>query len=312
MPFTTPFVSCAQASTRVTRAPHTQPDPCQFPSDVRSNVPIDHEVEYTVMRNLAVSNDLDELDHKVSDVFNKTVENVLTLDHEVDHLHVVFGDVDSDIIITHDVKVCGGCIVPETIRCVYQAGHGLSIGQWIIIDQVSEEWYPVFDGGTTEDDAVAVVTVVDGPDQFCYRAIGPIVNLDYTSLVPGTTYYVTTDGNGGITTTEPADTSVPRFFAISPTEAILLPYRPLDTSTATGGKTQEVFDVDATIAATKIITLSSTPVAGSEDVYINGVLATHGATRDYTITGNVITFNSHMGLACKLVVGDLITVKYNT
>lgn len=309
MPFTTPLVSCAMNTLRATRAPLTQPDPCQFPTDVRDTIPIDDDADVNVVYSRSASSNLN-VDHYVGSFYDLSAESTLAINDEIDHLRIYFGDVESVLDFVHEARACGGCAIPQTHRCLDQVGHGLTIGQWIILDQVSQEWIPAYDaGGTTEDDAVAMVTLVDG-DHFCYKAIGPICTLEGT-LTPGETYYVRTDGSGAISTTEPGDISTPRFFAISSSEAILLPYRPLDAS-ALSGRQIDVFDVDATIAATKQITLTSTPIAGSEDVYINGVLATRGGTRDYTMTGNVITFNSHMGTACKLTVGDLITVKYST
>lgn len=51
-------------------------------------------------------------------------------------------------------------------------------------------------------------------------------------------------------------------------------------------------------------TLAATPVAGSESVYLNGLLQDPGAGNDYTISGSAITF------ADAPVVGDKIRVSY--
>ena len=68
----------------------------------------------------------------------------------------------------------------------------------------------------------------------------------------------------------------------------------------------EVFDVDAMLASTTTVTLLKTPDNNTDDVYLNGLLATPGLTRDYTLSSNTITFNP----TCTLHIGDVVTVKY--
>lgn len=42
------------------------------------------------------------------------------------------------------------------------------------------------------------------------------------------------------------------------------------------------------------ITLANTPIGGSQQVYLNGVRQAPGASNDYTITGNTVTFNFNL------------------
>lgn len=86
-----------------------------------------------------------------------------------------------------------------------------------------------------------------------------------------------------------------------------------DHNCAAGGRIIEdegidIFDVDSLIATNKQVTLSSKPLDGSEDVFINGLLATPGITRDYTLVDDQVIFNNTWDLR----IGDLITVKYET
>jgi hypothetical protein len=70
----------------------------------------------------------------------------------------------------------------------------------------------------------------------------------------------------------------------------------------------DVFDVDLALAGSKQAILSTLPLSGTEDVFLNGVLATPGVIRDYTIASDIITFSPLRTLR----VGDTITVKYET
>lgn len=49
-------------------------------------------------------------------------------------------------------------------------------------------------------------------------------------------------------------------------------------------------------------TLSTTPVAGTEQIYLNGILQDPGATDDYTISGATITYNTAPVATDRLVV----------
>jgi hypothetical protein len=155
-------------------------------------------------------------------------------------LHVLNHTAASPLALSLHVCTTGGRTQQSSAdRCVTQVGHGLSVGDWIILDSATLDWTTAFDAGATiEDDAVGQVTSVDGND-FCYKPIGPICNV--SGLTPGRTYFVADDGSGSLTLTEPTGVSVPRIFAISSSEGILLPYRPIDPSALGGGaKTNRV------------------------------------------------------------------------
>ncbi len=56
--------------------------------------------------------------------------------------------------------------------------------------------------------------------------------------------------------------------------------------------TEVIGELPALDTGAETATLAHTPLAGSERVYLNGVRMIRGASYDYTITGNVITFTS--------------------
>ena len=221
-------------------------------------------------------------------------------------LHVLNHTAESIVDLLSDhACTTGGRAVQTVTKCVTQTGHGLVVGDWIILDSVTGDWTQAFDGGATiEDDAVAQVISVTDSDNFCYKPIGPITQA--TGLLPGRTYYVETDGSGDLTLTEPGDTSVPRLFAISSSEGILLPYRPIDPTTSGGSTVCDVFDIDSTDVSNGYVTLSDTPIADSEDVYLNGLHLIKGGSRDYTISGGT---QVNFAVGC-LVVGDTVKIKF--
>lgn len=309
MPSAPPFVSCPSLTTRARRPPNTQPDPCEFP-DLRSNISIDHEATRMAVFDRSAESII-TLTQRAPAFWDLTAESQINLTDEADRLRCIPADAETDLDVFQAVTVAGGRIDACVVRCVDQVGHGFSVEDWIILDQTSLEWTEAFDpGGTIESDAVAMVVAIEGSDRFCYKPIGPICDL-VGPLTPGVTYYVQNDGSGTITETEPAGTSVPRLFAISDTETILLPYRPLDPATSGGTKNEEVFDVDAGIVSSKQVTLGATPIAGTEEVYLNGQNLIRGASRDYTITGAVITILVTPPTR-PLKVGDVIKVTYTT
>lgn len=223
-------------------------------------------------------------------------------------LHVLNHTADSLLVFNDHVCTAGGRVEQgSTQRCVNQTSHGLVVGDWIILDHATNDWTQAFDAGATiENDAVAQVISVTDADNFCYKPIGPFCQA--SGLTPGRTYYVETDGSGDLTLTEPGDTSVPRMFAISSSEGILLPYRPLASSSTGTTENLDTFTVDAPIFASKQVTLSTNPIVDTEDVFVNGMLQTPGL--DYNIAGNVITFIP--GGCGEIRIGDLITVKYES
>ena len=309
MPSAPPFVSCPVGTTRARRPPITTPGACEFP-DLKSTISVDHEATYTAVFLRSAESQIN-LQQRAPAYWDLTAQSQITITDESDRLRCIPADAESNLDLFQGVTVAGGRIEASTTRCIDQTGHGLSVEDWIILDQTSLEWTEAFDpGGDIESDAVAMVVAVEGPDRFCYKPIGPICEV-VGPLTPGVTYFVQDDGSGTVTETEPAGTSVPRLYAISDTEAILLPYRPLDPTTAGGSKNVDIFDVDATIAISKTITLGAVPIAGTEEVFLNGQNLIRGATRDYTITGAVITIIT-TPTARPLKVGDVIKVTYTT
>jgi aspartate 1-decarboxylase len=59
-------------------------------------------------------------------------------------------------------------------------------------------------------------------------------------------------------------------------------------------------------SSNRAFTLANTPVAGSEEVYVNGVLQNSGSGNDYVISTNTITFE----VAATPQTGDVILVNY--
>jgi len=66
---------------------------------------------------------------------------------------------------------------------------------------------------------------------------------------------------------------------------------PLDLITGSIVRDREIFNIPANIQIGDIITLGFTPIQFSETVIVNGLVMTEGASYDYTISGNTITFN---------------------
>ena len=65
-------------------------------------------------------------------------------------------------------------------------------------------------------------------------------------------------------------------------------------------------EVFVATASQTVFTLAATPVSGSEDVFLNGLLQVGGVDLDYTISGAVITFAGTPALH----VGEVVVVKY--
>lgn len=79
------------------------------------------------------------------------------------------------------------------------------------------------------------------------------------------------------------------------------------TSTALGSSghfvTREV--PSGTInGSTTVFTLANTPISGTEEVFLNGILQNLGVSNDYTISGGTITFNTAP------LTGDILLVNY--
>ena len=277
------------------------------PKDGASNS-ISLQDQATICRILSRNaNSVISLTQRAPGIWSLTASNTLSITDTSGILRVAFGNSESQLPLSNQTSTAGGRVVQgPTSRCVDQVAHGVVVGDWIILDSISGNWTQAFDSGATiENDAVAQVISVEDTNNFCYKPIGPFCQV--SGLTLGRTYYVETDGSGDLTLSEPNDTSIPRLFAISSSEGILLPYRPV-TAVAGPMEQQDIFDVDNTIVANKQVTLTVTPILETEDVFINGIAATRGGTRDYTLAGPLITFNANVDLR----VGDLITIKYKS
>lgn len=231
-----------------------------------------------------------------------------------DRLRVVLPVATSTLALNVIAVTVGGRLTAlPNDKCITQTSHGLTEGDWIILDSNTLLWTTAFDGGATaEDDAVGRVVSITDADNFCFKPIGPFCEV--SGLIPGLTYYVATDGSGALTTVQPNDISVPRVYAISASQGIVLPYRP-STPTSPGSSTSIITVVnddvipavicspvyqDTTSGAVKIaqadsITTSrviglvesaSIGVAASGDIRIDEIMTATTGEWD-TVTGGV-------------------------
>jgi hypothetical protein len=198
-------------------------------------------------------------------IWSLSASNTIPVVNASDRVRDAFGIATSVIVFEQGDTIVGGRL--SEIISVNQPSHGLSEDDWIILDSVTLDWTEAFDAGATiEDDAPAqVVNVVDA-DNFQYKPIGPVCSV--IGLIPGRLYYVATDGSGGVTLTEPSDTSVTRLFTISSSKAIVLPYRPdtgaLVRNIRTETSTYTVVDTDSVIICDGTFTLTLITAVGNE------------------------------------------------
>ena len=115
---------------------------------------------------------------------------------------------------------------------INQTLHGFSLNDWLIFDAGSGKWELAFKPGNLTEGAVGYVSEVYDVNSFELSTIGPIATT-YTDLASGEYYFVRTDGSGTLTATPTGDVTVPRLFAISNNQGIVLPYRPSEDITAT-------------------------------------------------------------------------------
>ena len=104
---------------------------------------------------------------------------------------------------------------------------------------------------------------------------------------------LSTDG----TFASPSNTTVPSTQAVST-------YVSSQIATIPAQKTA-FRDIFVPATGQTIFTLTHTPVAYTDDVYINGDLATPSASYDYTLSGTTLTFNYG------LLATDLVVVRYS-
>ena len=306
-------------------------DPCD--DGLISRLSLNHVASVCQVLTRATNPSTLVLSQRAPGIWSLSASSTLTVSQSDTMLHVLNHSALTSLTVTDHACIAGGRALQVVEKTVIQTNHGLNVGDWIILDSATEDWTLAFNpSASIENDAVAQVVNVADANTFTYKPVGPFCEV--TGIVPGTTYFVETDGSGALTITEPTDYSVPRIFAISDTEGILLPYRPIERS---GAKVQEVFDIAfvldqpanlssqlGTVKSTlnkffllgvtpslvipDTITLSGNPVSNSEDVYLNGLHLIRGTSRDYTISSSVLTWSNNL----VLTVGDVITVKYES
>lgn len=66
---------------------------------------------------------------------------------------------------------------------------------------------------------------------------------------------------------------------------------PISNITGTVKKDRLIVDIDQPLLLNPVIILPYTPQTYGELVHVNGLLMAEGSNCDYTISGNVITFN---------------------
>ena len=121
---------------------------------------------------------------------------------------------------------------------VTQSAHGFSVGDVIYNNGTN---YVKAQANATGTLGIFVVSAVPNVNTFTATFSGKIT---LSSLTAGQYYFVSTTSAGNFTTTEPTTGySNPILFALSTTEAVVLPYRPTDLSTAGAATIRTNLDV---------------------------------------------------------------------
>jgi len=79
------------------------------------------------------------------------------------------------------------------------------------------------------------------------------------------------------------------------------------TGITTSGVTVNQFifsETPSTVSGTSVFSLSQSPVAGTAQIYVNGLLQESGAGNDYAILGQIITFTQD------LAIDDILLAHY--
>jgi len=128
----------------------------------------------------------------------------------------------SDTIVEVANASGGGSASGESVTySVTQSSHGFSVGDVLYFDGTDYALAQADDGATL---GIFLVSTVTDTDTFSVTISGKV---ELTGLTSGEYYFVSADIAGAFTATEPTTGySNPIFFAISTTEAIVLPYRP--------------------------------------------------------------------------------------
>lgn len=126
---------------------------------------------------------------------------------------------------------------------VTQSSHGFSVGEVLYFDGSSYALAQADDGTTL---GIFLVSSVADANTFTVTISGKVT---LSGLTAGEYYFVSASSAGAYTATEPSSGySNPIFFAISTTEAIVLPYRPA-AITSTGALSISEGGTGATTAA---------------------------------------------------------------
>lgn len=202
----------------------------------------------------------------------------------------------------------GDVLASPQCALVSQVAHGFSVGS-ILRRGVSSYLLAKADTQANAQ-VVGIVQQVIDADSFVLLQVGRLDGL--SGLTSGTSYYLSPTTAGAFTPTEPTTAGQASrlvLIADSSTSAWFICTQPHTIGSGGSGTWhREYFVIDATIASTNQVTLANTPASNSEFVALGLGWLNDGASNDYTLSGNTITFNA----AIELVVGDPIQVRYQT
>lgn len=200
------------------------------------------------------------------------------------------------------------------IRTVTQVAHGLSLGDPVRL-QGTESYVKAQGNTDINAEFVGLIIEVIDVDNFRVQYSGFIND---TNIVPnqpsGTVYFLDPTVLGGITNDDSTfvatNISKPIFTVVVPNqELFILQHRGVEiTASLTEYIREPIYNVDATIASTRTITLTNAPISGTENVIINGQIVYEGVSEAYTISGSDIIFNGDVNLTSGY---DKIRVDYN-
>ena len=183
---------------------------------------------------------------------------------------------------------------------VNQVSHGFTVGTPIYHNGTS--YAASSAASTTTGEVIAVVSEVKDTDNFTALPAGRLRNL--SGLTAGSVYFLS-ETAGQVTTTSPT-ISKPVYFAVSTTEAVILPYR---GGTGTGGLALDnLSDVNAPSPSDNdILTYDSVsgewineaPSGGGDMVLISTATASNNATIEFTGIDN--TYSTYLIVGTNIV-----------